>query len=601
LIFRKRVLSCLVFAGLLSACAGNGTRSILPQLDGAPSGGASPASAIRRAVVHFRFKIPRKPRGRAAHFLSPATKSLRVTAFNATHTMQVAQVTQNATPGASGCTGVANGTFACSVAMSVPPGNATFDVAAFDAANAAGSKLSATTDFPFAVVAGSANDIGMTLGGIPSSIAVALVGAPVFATGSMLTGFQIGGIGSGAKQQLQVTAKDADGYTIVGPGAPAFSLTSASAAVSIAAVAGVPGRFAVTPLAETNALPVPNPITSIALSAKATPAGAGTNPISASVSLQNDPIAYVANYETTDTVGSQGVQAYAPWSAAPVLSIPAGSNLETPALALDAAGNLYVSSYYGGVFVFPPAGTSPSRSILTLYAVYYGLVVDTAGDIFVAEDGTDVKEFTPSGGSFPTRTLSSTTSPSGIDTPYDMAVDSSGNLYVANYGGSIGVAVFAPGTSTTPIMTFNTGMNEPYFLTFDGAHNLYVVEHGGKNVTEYKPPFTNTTPVFQTFGSSATLSSNQNLAVDGSGNVYVADYTNNAIFEYTPAAPAAAARTFPSKSPPGVALDPLGNVYVPFEGSDSGPVDVYPPGTSTTTIDSWSTGLDLPYSIAVWP
>ena len=72
------------------------------------------------------------------------------------------------------------------------------------------------------------------------------------------------------------------------------------------------------------------------------------------------------------------------------------------------------------------------------------------------------------GSTTPTATLT------GLNNPFALAFDSSGNLYVVNYdnnGNSI-VSKFAPG-STTPTATL-TGLNNPFALAFDSSGNLYV-------------------------------------------------------------------------------------------------------------------------------
>ena len=63
--------------------------------------------------------------------------------------------------------------------------------------------------------------------------------------------------------------------------------------------------------------------------------------------------------------------------------------------------------------------------------------------------------------------------------PEALAFDTSGNLYVANYGNNT-VSKFAPG-STTPTATL-TGLSGPDALAFDASGNLYVAncrqQHG---------------------------------------------------------------------------------------------------------------------------
>jgi hypothetical protein len=229
--------------------------------------------------------------------------------------------------------------------------------------------------------------------------------------------------------------------------------------------------------------------------------------------------------------------------------------------------------------------------------------VDKAGNIFIDENGTDVKEFTIAGGNTPSRTLSSTTSPSGIHVPHSIALDSAGNLYVSNElpSPSIGVAIFAPGTTTTPTATFFDGMSQPVDIALDPGGDVYVLNYAGNDVNEYKPPFSNATTVASTFGSGATLSGPQHLTVDASGNVYVANGNAN-VLEYTTASPATAVRTFTNGSvvPNDLSVDPLQNAYVPW-GASPGSVDIFAPGSSMTPLNSLTAGIDAPETVIVWP
>ena len=64
-----------------------------------------------------------------------------------------------------------------------------------------------------------------------------------------------------------------------------------------------------------------------------------------------------------------------------------------------------------------------------------------------------------------------------------LALDSSGDLFVANQNGN--VDEFAPG-STTPTATL-TGLNDPLALAFDSSGNLFVANANGNTVSEFAP------------------------------------------------------------------------------------------------------------------
>ena len=174
------------------------------------------------------------------------------------------------------------------------------------------------------------------------------------------------------------------------------------------------------------------------------------------------------------------MSAYAPWSTTPILTLDSSTGIASnSAMALDAAGNLYLANYEaspdGAVLEFAPGGTSPSRTIGSLNDPNF-IALDAQNDVFVSEGGSDVKEFTPGGGSTPSRTLSNATS--GLTSPAGLAVDAAGNLYVADTAGS--VSIFAPGTSETASAAMSAGMSAPQWVAFDPAGNLYVANSTGR-------------------------------------------------------------------------------------------------------------------------
>ena len=81
------------------------------------------------------------------------------------------------------------------------------------------------------------------------------------------------------------------------------------------------------------------------------------------------------------------------------------------------------------------------------------LAIDSSGNLYVANDsGSTVSKFAP-GATTPTATLTGLTSPDAL------AFDASGNLYVANDANTGTVSEFTPG-ATTPTATF-TGLSRP--------------------------------------------------------------------------------------------------------------------------------------------
>lgn len=199
------------------------------------------------------------------------------------------------------------------------------------------------------------------------------------------------------------------------------------------------------------------------------------------------------------------------------------------ALAFDGSGNLYVLN--GGSMSSSSSSSSSSAGSVTIYAHHrlvgtltngitspVAMAVDSAGDVMVANAASSSSgSSSSSGGSVVVFTAGSTT-PSetittGILNARALAVDTSDNLYVANAAGgssssssssssaSGSVAIFSPG-SATPSVTITDGVTNPDALAVAPNGWLYVSNAPG--------------------GSSSSSSSSSG----GSISVYPAGHTN---------------------------------------------------------------------------
>ena len=581
---------CAALATLLAGAGCSASGGPTPAL---PPQAAQPASRVAAALhgrtgsssVNFVFKVP----------LNSPFKSVQATIYDAAHTHQLAQSQEDLAPGGLVCSSVSGGTYSCDLNVTVSAGPRTIDVAGYPGTGATGTKTPLLIKFPSTVPAGNSDGLNVTLAGAQKSVAIRLVGSGIFATGDQTKGFQFGGNGANAARYLQVFAVDASSYMVAYP-RPTLSLASSDTAhAKVVAVPGTLGQlYTIVPLAQTKG--------PIALTASATPPGG--QPITFKANATMQPVLYVIDCWNTT------VEGYAPWSTTPIISYGYTTGIDyNSAMALDAKGNLYLANHVSGysvkvaaISVFAPGRLVASRTIPETSATLpQYLAVDAAGNIFVNENNQDVKEFTLAGGATASRTLSTSTSPTGIDGPYGLAVDKSGNLYVANSGGSIGVSVYAPGTSTTPSATFNAGMNQPLWPAFDTAGNLYVANTGGTNVTQYKPPFTASSTPAKTFGSSASISGPAAISVDPFGNVYVVNGGTSSVVEFSPAG--SVVRTITGLGLSGtnlVATDAIGQAYVPNENNGQS-VGVYAPGSSTTPALTYSTSMSGPMDVVVWP
>ena len=198
---------------------------------------------------------------------------------------------------------------------------------------------------------------------------------------------------------------------------------------------------------------------------------------------------YVANQGNTSiTVYAAGASG----NVSPVTTIAGpNTNLSRPIdLTFDASGNLYVVNLgvYGtitgnsSVTVYPPGANGNATPLATIMGGNTGMLnslgvaLDAAGNIYVSNYGntndnasnsqTSITVFAmgASGNIAPINTIA------GLGTlsePTGLVFDSAGNLYVTNFFGNF-IAVYSPG-ATTPSATIggsNTGLDGPGRLTF---------------------------------------------------------------------------------------------------------------------------------------
>ena len=192
------------------------------------------------------------------------------------------------------------------------------------------------------------------------------------------------------------------------------------------------------------------------------------------------------------------------------------AQLDLPAAtAVDGAGNLYIADNFNNRI----------------------RKVDTTGTITTVA-GTGERGFGGDGGPATEAQLSG---------PYGMAVDGTGNLYIANLFNHLVRKVETTGTITTVAGTGERGfggdggpateaqINGPYDVAVDGTGNLYIVDGNNHRIRKVDATGTITTVAgtgergFGGDGGPATeaqLRSPTGIAMDGAGNLYIADRIN---------------------------------------------------------------------------
>ncbi len=232
-------------------------------------------------------------------------------------------------------------------------------------------------------------------------------------------------------------------------------------------------------------------------------------------------------------------------SVTPSNTISVAMQTSFQALAVDTAGNLYVSASVGTappmlyeIQVYAPGATgatTPARTIASasLTAPATSIAVDATGEIY-ALSGNSISVFAASatGTSTPLRLI--TGSLTLLNSPSSIAVDAAQNIYVANIiytattdGGNVLVFSSTATGNAAPSNTLggaNTSIGIPWGVAVDSAGNLYVSSFNEPSnsslVVQFAPGATgNATPTRTlTAVASDTLAG---LAVDALDNLYV--------------------------------------------------------------------------------
>ena len=233
----------------------------------------------------------------------------------------------------------------------------------------------------------------------------------------------------------------------------------------------------------------------------------------------------------------------------------------------------------------------------------FGMAVDSAGNVYVADTSNDeIREITPSGvvttlagcaGQY--GSSDGTGSTARFAYPDGVAVDSTGNVYVADHADDeirkitpSGVVTTLAGSAWQPGSSDGTGSAArfayPVGVALDSTDNVYVADSYDNEIRKISPSGVVTTLAGSVghsgssdgIGSAARFDLPYGVAVDSAGNVYVADADNDEIREITPSGvvttlAGSAGQTGSSNgtgnaarfyAPYGVAVDIAGNVYV---------------------------------------
>jgi sugar lactone lactonase YvrE len=230
-----------------------------------------------------------------------------------------------------------------------------------------------------------------------------------------------------------------------------------------------------------------------------------------------------------------------------------------------------------------------------------GLANDPSGNVYVADSSNNmIRRITTPGGVVSTFAGSiggrgyqdGTGGAARFNNPQFVATDAAGNTYAVDHNTNVVRQISASGVVTTIAGTAGRAgfrdspgalFNAPYGVAVDSTGNVYVADTSNNAIRKITMPAgTVTTLAGGNFGSAdgtgsaAAFESPTGLAADTAGNLYVADFGNNEIRMVTPAGvvttiagkaghagsadgTGAAARFW---GPRGIAADAVGNLYI---------------------------------------
>lgn len=272
-------------------------------------------------------------------------------------------------------------------------------------------------------------------------------------------------------------------------------------------------------------------------------------------------------------------------------------------LTVDSAGNIYVADAKNAairkidhafavstIAGLASNGATDGLSGSARFAAPYGVTVDGAGNVYAADtQNHTIRKITPFG---VVTTLAGQAGFYGnadgngnnarFSAPKGVAVDSSGNVFVADTLNNSIRKITPAGDVTTIASLFAFGSNgavygQPEGIAVDGAGNLYASATNLHAIYKIAPGGNPSvfagTPGRSGYadgsGSTAQFYRPSGITLDSSGNIYVADMYGNCIRKITPGAVVSTLPAGPFYRVRGVAVDGPGNIFFTVSFDDT--------------------------------
>ena len=264
-----------------------------------------------------------------------------------------------------------------------------------------------------------------------------------------------------------------------------------------------------------------------------------------------------------------------------------GSGFKAPkAVAIDAAGDVFIADSSAGKVYEYAAGSSTAVSIGSGLSAPQGVAVDGAGNVYIADTGNsrivEVPMINGALSSSSQTALATTLASTALKSPAGVTVNAVGDLFIADTGNNRIVYVpFTTSLNTSAATALVSSLSSPLATAVDAAGDLYVANTGEGQIYKVVAPFAQGEQelVANGFGNPS------GLAVDASGSLFVADSGNDELLRIPNVSGSlvtsdAVDAGLGVTAPYGVAIDAAGNLYV----SDSADAAAYLVTRTSTTL-----------------
>jgi streptogramin lyase len=251
-------------------------------------------------------------------------------------------------------------------------------------------------------------------------------------------------------------------------------------------------------------------------------------------------------------------------------------------IAIDGSDNLWVTneqsvsgagnSHDGSVSEFSAtSGTELSGYGYTAGSIYYPVAAatDSDGTVWIADYGSSgASLLNVADGS---AALYGSYAPGSLPFTTAVAVDASHNAWFAIQGGAAKVTPGNPDTSAASTVNSYSCCASPTGIAIDPSGNVWLADYNASEIFELNSSGTLTHSTVVSGGSGGP----EGIAVDGAGNIWAANYFGNSLAELAGSNASVLSPSLgygldaPLKEPYGLAIDASGNVWTANAGSNT--------------------------------